>query len=73
MPDGGRLLIETKKSFFPTGAVRPTTRRWRVPAGEYMGLFVTDTGTGMSLDVIARAFDPFFTTKPTGQGTGSAC
>ena len=31
---------------------------------------VSDTGAGMSSDVIARAFDPFFTTKPLGQGTG---
>jgi signal transduction histidine kinase/CheY-like chemotaxis protein len=71
MPDGGSLIIETSNSAFPgwrgganTGSVGS------VPAGEYMGLFVTDTGAGMSADTVARAFDPFFTTKPTGQGTG---
>jgi len=71
LPDGGHLLIETRNSVFPNwrGAAA-NVPLGRVPAGEYMGLFVTDTGMGMPPDVIARAFDPFFTTKPTGQGTG---
>ena len=71
MPDGGRLLIETRNTIFPDPRGAPTgVPRGKVPAGEYMGLLVNDTGTGMPPDVIAHAFDPFFTTKPTGEGTG---
>jgi CheY-like chemotaxis protein len=70
MPEGGHLLIETRNSIFPDSRGVSKVPLGKVPAGEYMGLFVTDTGVGMPPDVIARAFDPFFTTKPTGEGTG---
>jgi PAS domain S-box-containing protein len=66
MPDGGRLTIETANKWLDE---RPARERELTP-GQYVSICVTDTGTGMAPDVIARAFDPFFTTKPLGQGTG---
>ncbi len=66
MPDGGRITIETANRTLDC----ETARTLDMPEGEYLCLCVTDTGTGMTADVIAKAFDPFFTTKPLGQGTG---
>ena len=66
MPDGGKLLIQTGNRHLT--AVMAT--KYQLPAGRYVELSVSDTGTGMSNDAMARAFDPFFTTKPTGMGTG---
>jgi PAS domain S-box-containing protein len=66
MPDGGRLTIETGNQVLDERAARERD----LPPGQYVSLYVTDTGTGMTPDVIARAFDPFFTTKPIGEGTG---
>ncbi len=68
MPDGGRLTIETANECLDEHA----TREHELSPGQYLSLCVTDTGTGMSPNVIKRAFDPFFTTKPIGMGTGLA-
>ncbi|MEO8809812.1 MAG: PAS domain-containing protein [Rhodanobacter sp.] len=66
MPDGGRLTIETANRSMDEYAAHAC----ELDPGQYVCLSVTDTGLGMSPDVVARAFDPFFTTKPLGQGTG---
>jgi PAS domain S-box-containing protein len=66
MPDGGKLRIETaNRSLDEAAALEREVR-----PGQYVSLSVTDSGAGMTPDVIARAFDPFFTTKPIGRGTG---
>ena len=66
MPEGGRLTIETANKWLDDRAARER----ELAPGQYISLSVSDSGTGMSADVIAKAFDPFFTTKPIGQGTG---
>ena len=66
MPKGGRITIETANKWLDGHAAIERD----VPAGQYVSLCVTDTGTGMGPEVVARAFDPFFTTKPLGEGTG---
>lgn len=65
-PDGGRLTIETANKWLDDRAAQ---KRDLVP-GQYVSVSITDTGSGMAPEVMARAFDPFFTTKPMGQGTG---
>ncbi|BAN27791.1 ATP-binding protein [Caballeronia insecticola] len=66
MPDGGRITIETANKWIDRSAAISHD----MPEGQFLSLCVTDTGTGMTPDIIAKAFDPFFTTKPIGMGTG---
>jgi PAS domain S-box-containing protein len=66
MPDGGQLTIETADVVVEHSAARER----ELDPGRYAVICVTDTGTGMSSDVLQRAFEPFFTTKPIGKGTG---
>lgn len=66
MVSGGTLTIATGNRNLTSKAAADL----ELPVGEYLTLSVSDTGSGMSGDVMAHAFDPFFTTKPTGKGTG---
>ncbi|WP_375379694.1 hybrid sensor histidine kinase/response regulator [Pseudomonas benzopyrenica] len=66
MPNGGRILIAASYRILGDG----DTRDFELPPGRYLHLSVTDTGSGMTAEVAAKAFEPFFTTKPMGQGTG---
>jgi PAS domain S-box-containing protein len=66
MPNGGRLTLETANRWLDE---RAAAERDLAP-GQYVSICVSDTGSGMTPDVVARAFDPFFTTKPIGEGTG---
>lgn len=66
MPEGGKLTIETANKWIDERAAR----RHDLPIGQYVSICVTDTGVGMTPEVIEKAFDPFFTTKPIGEGTG---
>ncbi len=67
MPEGGKLTIETSNAFLDEDYA---ARQIGIPAGQYVLIAVSDTGTGITRDVIEQAFDPFYTTKPPGQGTG---
>jgi PAS domain S-box-containing protein len=67
MPGGGRLVIETANAQIDEADAIPHPD---ATVGDYVCISVTDTGTGMTQDTIAKAFEPFFTTKPMGQGTG---
>jgi CheY-like chemotaxis protein len=63
MPDGGKLTIATSN-------VEIDDADPEIEAGEYVTIAVSDTGSGISAEVIDRVFDPFFTTQGPGRGTG---
>jgi two-component system cell cycle sensor histidine kinase/response regulator CckA len=67
MQDGGKLNIRT------ANIAEPESRdigAKHMPPGEYVLIEVTDTGTGMSEEVMEKMFEPFFSTKEVGRGTG---
>lgn len=66
MPDGGKLTIETCNVHVDEAYARDAD----IGSGQYVQIAVTDTGSGMTPEVLAKAFDPFFTTKAVGKGTG---
>jgi PAS domain S-box-containing protein len=67
MGGGGQLTIATESAFLERG---PGEMDADLVPGTYVMVAVSDTGCGMSPDVLARAFDPFFTTKEVGKGSG---
>jgi two-component system, cell cycle sensor histidine kinase and response regulator CckA len=64
MPNGGRLVAETRDMHVPPGSGQ------QVAPGDYVALIVEDTGTGIAADVLPHVFEPFYTTKEVGAGTG---
>lgn len=67
MGDDGKLTIETANSHLDDSYAATNAE---VKAGQYVMVAVSDTGSGMAPDTMAKAFEPFFTTKPVNKGTG---
>jgi len=63
---GGCIVIEMSNSVIDA----EHAQQHDIPEGQYLLMRVTDNGTGMPAEVLAKVFDPFFTTKPIGEGTG---
>jgi len=68
MPLGGRLTLRARRVTLDATSCDKFVDE--IAPGEYAAIVISDTGTGMTREVLARIFDPFFTTKEHGKGTG---
>jgi PAS domain S-box-containing protein len=67
MPNGGRLLVATRTAFLDQDYA---AHHAEVVPGNYVVIEVTDSGQGMTPEIVAHIFEPFYTTKAPGKGTG---
>ncbi|MFN3987641.1 MAG: PAS-domain containing protein [Rhodocyclaceae bacterium] len=66
MPEGGDLTVRVSERHIPDSLSMIT----ELPVGDYVQIDITDTGSGIEPDALAKVFEPFFTTKPFGRGSG---